>query len=394
MKKVLEGSMAISDSIRMTEPKVISAYPITPQTHIVEHLSQMVADGDLKAEYVMVESEHSAASVVLGASACGVRTYTATAAQGLLYMEEVIYNIAGMRLPVVLTVANRAVSAPISIWNDMQDSMALRDSGAIQLVAENNQEAYDMHIQAYKIAENPEVMLPVMVCVDGFVLTHTFEVVETIDHIEKVREYLPPLNMKYTLDINNPFSFGTVGEPSVYLETRFRLSNAINNSKSIIVDAANDYKEMFGKYEGALIDTYKMDDADTVIVAMGSVLGTIKDVVDELREAGKKIGVLKIRAFRPFPADEIVNALKNIKNAIVIEKAVSLGKGGILSCEIRDALYQRRINSVNVNGYVMGLGGRDITPKNIYDLIIKAEKEEDVDGEFFGLNNELLNKVF
>ena len=394
MKKVLEGSMAISDSIRMAEPKVISAYPITPQTHIVEHLSQMVADGDLKAEYVMVESEHSAASVVLGASACGVRTYTATAAQGLLYMEEVIYNIAGMRLPVVLTVANRAVSAPISIWNDMQDSMALRDSGAIQLVAENNQEAYDMHIQAYKIAENPEVMLPVMVCVDGFVLTHTFEVVETIDHIEKVREYLPPLNMKYTLDINNPFSFGTVGEPSVYLETRFRLSNAINNSKSIIVDAANDYKEMFGKYEGALIDTYKMDDADTVIVAMGSVLGTIKDVVDELREAGKKIGVLKIRAFRPFPADEIVNALKNIKNAIVIEKAVSLGKGGILSCEIRDALYQRRINSVNVNGYVMGLGGRDITPKNIYDLIIKAEKEEDVDGEFFGLNNELLNKVF
>ena len=394
MKKVLEGSMAISDSIRMTEPKVISAYPITPQTHIVEHLSQMVADGDLKAEYVMVESEHSAASVVLGASACGVRTYTATAAQGLLYMEEVIYNIAGMRLPVVLTVANRAVSAPISIWNDMQDSMALRDSGAIQLVAENNQEAYDMHIQAYKIAENPDVMLPVMVCVDGFVLTHTFEVVETIDHIEKVREYLPPLNMKYTLDINNPFSFGTVGEPSVYLETRFRLSNAINNSKSIIVDAANDYKEMFGKYEGALIDTYKMDDADTVIVAMGSVLGTIKDVVDELRESGKKIGVLKIRAFRPFPADEIVNALKNIKNAIVIEKAVSLGKGGILSCEIRDALYQRRINSVNVNGYVMGLGGRDITPKNIYDLIIKAEKEEDVDGEFFGLNNELLNKVF
>ena len=394
MKKVLEGSMAISDSIRMAEPKVISAYPITPQTHIVEHLSQMVADGDLKAEYVMVESEHSAASVVLGASACGVRTYTATAAQGLLYMEEVIYNIAGMRLPVVLTVANRAVSAPISIWNDMQDSMALRDSGTIQLVAENNQEAYDMHIQAYKIAENPEVMLPVMVCVDGFVLTHTFEVVETIDHIEKVREYLPPLNMKYTLDINNPFSFGTVGEPSVYLETRFRLSNAINNSKSIIVDAANDYKEMFGKYEGALIDTYKMDDADTVIVAMGSVLGTIKDVVDELREAGKKIGVLKIRAFRPFPADEIVNALKNIKNAIVIEKAVSLGKGGILSCEIRDALYQHRINSVNVNGYVMGLGGRDITPKNIYDLIIKAEKEEDVDGEFFGLNNELLNKVF
>jgi len=323
-----------------------------------------------------------------------VRTYTATAAQGLLYMAEVIYNIAGMRLPVVLTVANRAVSAPISIWNDMQDSMALRDSGAIQLVAENNQEAYDMHIQAYKIAENPDVMLPVMVCVDGFVLTHTFEVVETIDHIEKVREYLPPLNMKYTLDINNPFSLGTLGEPSVYLETRYRLSNAINNSKSVIVDAANDYKEMFGKYEGALIDPYKMDDADTVIVAMGSVLGTIKDVVDELRESGKKIGVLKIRSFRPFPADEIVNALKNIKNAIVIEKAVSLGKGGILSCEIRDALYQRRINSVNVNGYVMGLGGRDITPKNIYDLIIKAEKQEDVDGEFFGLNSELLNKVF
>lgn len=394
MKKVLEGSMAISDSIRMAEPKVISAYPITPQTHIVEHLSQMVADGDLKAEYIMVESEHSAASVVLGASACGVRTYTATAAQGLLYMEEVIYNIAGMRLPVVITVANRAVSAPISIWNDMQDSMALRDSGAIQLVAENNQEAYDMHIQAYKIAENPDVMLPVIVCVDGFVLTHTFEVVDTIDHIEKVREYLPPLNMQYKLDVNDPFSFGTIAEPSVYLEARYNLSTAINNSKSIIINAANEYKEMFGKYEGALIDPYKMDDADTVIVAMGSVLGTIKDVVDELRESGKKIGVLKVRSFRPFPADEIVNALKNIKNAIIIEKAVSLGKGGILSCEIRDALYQRKVDSVNVNGYILGLGGRDITPKNIYDLIMKAEKEENIDGEFFGLNNEMLNKVF
>jgi pyruvate ferredoxin oxidoreductase alpha subunit len=389
MKKVLEGSMAISDAVRIAEPKVISAYPITPQTHIVEHLSQMVADGNLKAEFVIVESEHTAASVCLGASACGVRTYTATASQGLLYMSEVIYNIAGMRLPVVLTVANRAVSAPINIWNDMQDSMALRDSGAIQLYAENNQEAYDMHIQAFRIAEDPEVMLPVMVCVDGFVLTHTFEVVETIDDIEKVKEYLPPLNMEYKLDVDNPYSFGTLGEPSVYMESRFNLSNAINNSKKIIVSAAAEYKEMFGKFQGSLIDTYKLDDAKTVIVAMGSVLGTIKDVVDELRQSGKKIGVLKVRSFRPFPEDEIVEALENAKNVIVIEKAVSLGKGGILSQEIRDALYKRKITSINVNGYILGLGGRDITPKNIYDLVIKAEKEENIDGEFVGLNQQI-----
>lgn len=390
MKKVLEGSMAISEGVRMSEPHVISAYPITPQTHIVEHLSQMVADGDLKSEFVMVESEHSAASVVLGASACGVRTYTATASQGLLYMEEVIYNIAGMRLPVVLTVANRAISAPINIWNDMQDAMAIRDAGAIMLVAEDNQEAYDMHIQAFKIAEDPDVMLPIAVNVDGFVLTHTFEVVETIDDIGMVREFLPPLNMKYKLDVDNPYSFGTLAEPSVYMETRYSLSNAINYSKKVITRVAQEYKEMFGKFHGALIDPYKMDDAETVIVAMGSVLGTIKDVVDEMRESGKKIGVLKIRSFRPFPGDEIVDALKNTRNVIVIEKAVSLGKGGILSMEIRDVFYRRKITSVSINGYTLGLGGRDITPKNIHDLVLKAEKEENVDGEFVGLKQQLL----
>ncbi len=390
MKKVLEGSMAISDGVRMSEPQVISAYPITPQTHIVEHLSQMVADGDLKSEFVMVESEHSAASVVLGASACGVRTYTATASQGLLYMEEVIYNIAGMRLPIVLTVANRAISAPINIWNDMQDAMAIRDTGAIMLVAEDNQEAYDMHIQAFKIAEDPDVMLPVAVNVDGFVLTHTFEVVETIDDIGKIREFLPPLNMKYKLDVNNPYSFGTLAEPSVYMETRYSLSNAINYSKKVITRAANEYKDMFGKFHGALIDTYKMDDSETVIVAMGSVLGTIKDTVDEMRESGKKIGVLKIRSFRPFPEDEIIDALKNVRNVIVIEKAVSLGKGGILSMEIRDVFYRHKITSASINGYTLGLGGRDITPKNIHDLVLRAEKEENVDGVFIGLKQQLL----
>ena len=390
MKKVLEGSMAISDGVRMVEPHVISAYPITPQTHIVEHLSQMVADGDLNAEFIMVESEHTAASVVLGASACGVRTYTATASQGLLYMEEVIYNIAGMRLPVVFTIANRAVSAPINIWNDMQDAMAIRDTGAIMLIAENNQEAYDMHIQAFKIAENPDVMLPVTVNVDGFVLTHTFEVVETIDSIEKVREYLPPLNMEYKLDVDNPYSFGTLGEPSVYMESRYNLSNAVNNSKRYIIQAAQEYKEMFGKFQGALIDAYKMDDAKIVIVAMGSVLGTIKDVVDELRESGKKIGVLKVRSFRPFPEDEIADALQNAQNVIVIEKAISLGKGGILSMEIRDVLYKHKMTSISVNGYTIGLGGRDITPKNIHDLVLRAEKEENVDGEFIGLTQQYL----
>ena len=390
MKQVLEGSMAIADGVRMAEPHVISAYPITPQTHIVEHLSQMVADGDLKAEFIMVESEHSAASVVLGASACGVRTYTATASQGLLYMEEVIYNIAGMRLPVVMTLANRAISAPINIWNDMQDAMAIRDTGAIMLVAENNQEAYDMHIQAFKIAENQDVMLPVIVNVDGFVLTHTFEVVETIDSIDKVKEYLPPINMEYKLDVENPYSFGTLGEPSVYMESRYNLYNAMNFSRNVIIEAAKEFKDMFGRFYGGLTDSYKLDDAQTVIVAMGSVLGTIKDAVDELRESGKKIGVLKIRSFRPFPEDEIVAALKNAKNVIVIEKAICPGKGGILSVEIRDSLFKHKINSVSVNGYTLGLGGRDITPKNIHDLVARAEKEENVDGEFVGLSQQYL----
>ncbi|MHB1662108.1 MAG: transketolase C-terminal domain-containing protein, partial [bacterium] len=281
-------------------------------------------------------------------------------------------------------------SAPINIWNDMQDAMAIRDAGAIMLVAENNQEAYDMHIQAFKIAENQDVMLPVVVNVDGFVLTHTFEVVETIDSIEKVREYLPPLNMEYKLDVDNPYSFGTLGEPSVYMESRYNLYNAMNFSRKVISDAAKDFKDMFGRFYGALIDTYRMEDAQTVIVAMGSVLGTIKDAVDELREAGKKVGVLKVRSFRPFPEEEIVSALKNARNVIVVEKAISPGKGGILSVEIRDSLFKHKVNSVIVNGYTLGLGGRDITPKNIYDLVIRAEKEENVDGEFIGLSQQYL----
>lgn len=387
MKKVIEGSMAVAEAVKACRPHVISAYPITPQTHIVENLSQMVADGELKSEFINVESEFGAASVILGASVTGARAYSTTTAQGLLLMVEVLFNIAGLRLPVSITCANRAISAPINIWNDHQDSMTVRDSGWIQLYAEDCQEAADMQLQAYKIAEKPEISLPVLVNMDGFILTHAFEPVELFDQ-KMADEFLPPYKPEKYLTTKDPVTFGILAEPAYYAETRYRLQQAIEASKAVIDQVADEFKDKFGRYSGGLVDKYRLDDAKVAMVAMGSVVGTMREVVDELREKGEKVGLLKVRAFRPFPKEAIYEALKHVETMVVMEKALSLGLGGILLNEMKTVFYGKE-KEPRMCGFIAGLGGRDIPNQSIVDAVKKAQSEK-VEDHFVDLREELI----
>jgi pyruvate ferredoxin oxidoreductase alpha subunit len=382
-----EGSKAVAETIRVCRPNVISAYPITPQTHIVEELSQMVANGLIKAEYVNVESEFSAASVVLGASATGARTYTATTSQGLLLMTEVLFNISGMRLPVVLTCANRAVSAPINIWNDQQDSISVRDAGWVQLYAEDIQEASDLHLQAYRIAEHPEVLLPVMVCMDGFVLTHAYEPVELISQ-EEADAFLPPYRPQYYLTPKNPLTFGAMLGPDAYMEARYQLDKALRDSAKIIEEVALEFQKKLGRFQGTLIDTYQVEGAEIVLVAMGSVVSTIKEAIDTLRKEGEKVGVLKVRAFRPFPKEEICEALGGAKEVLVLDRAFSPGSGSVLTNEVRAAFCGRK-PTPQIRGHIVGLGGREINVETIIG-IIKNRAEVGREDKFVDLKEALI----
>ncbi len=362
-----EGSKAVAETVRVSRPHVISAYPITPQTHIVEELSSMVANGLLKAEFVNVESEFAAASVVLGASATGARTYTATTSQGMLLMTEVLFNISGMRLPVVLTCANRAISSPINIWNDQQDSISVRDAGWIQLYAEDIQEASDLHLQAFRIAEHPDVLLPVMVCMDGFVLTHAYEPVDLITQ-EEADEFLPPFKPEHYLTPKNPLTYGAMLGPEAYMEARYQLERALTDSASVIEDVTLEFKKKIGRFQGVFVDGYKTDDAEIILVAMGSIISTIKEAVDNLRKEGHKVGVLKVRMFRPFPKEEIYDALKGARDVLVMDRAFSPGSGGVLATEVKAAFYGREAVP-NIKGYVIGLGGRDVNIDTILNVV-------------------------
>ena len=393
MKEFLEGSRAVAEVVRLCKPGVISAYPITPQTHIVEELAQMVANGQLKSQFVNVESEHSAASVVLGAVATGVRAFTATSSQGLIYMAEVLFNIAGMRLPLVLTCANRALSAPINIWNDQQDSISLRDSGWIQLYAENNQEAVDFHLLGYRIGEDKSVMLPVMVCMDGFILTHGMESVD-IPQQEEVDKFLPAYKPLYKLDPAEPVSMGLLADPDYYLETRYAIQETFKELLKFIPKVAQDFSKVFGRdYKDGLIEEYFTRDAEKVIVAMGSVCGTIKEVVDELRKKGKKVGLLKIISYRPFPYERICQALKNVPKIACLDKAVSLGAYAPLACEVRAAFFGQKKSPKVISSFVAGLGGRDITLETIKEIFKKLNQKE-LDLEFMDLKPELLKQEY
>jgi len=392
MKELLEGSRAIAEVVKLCKPGVISAYPITPQTHIVEELAQMVADGKLKASFVNVESEHSAASVVLGGEAAGVRSYTATSSQGLLYMAEVIFNIAGLRLPVVLACANRAVSAPINIWNDQQDSLSLRDSGWIQLVAENIQEAVDFHLIAYRLGEDKDIMLPVMVCLDGFILTHGIETVD-IPSQESVDKFLPPYQPLYKLDPNNPVTLGPLVDPESYTETRYAIEQTLKDALKLIPNIAVDFSKAFGRHYNGLVEEYRLDDAERAIVAMGSVCGTVKDVVDILRSKGKKVGLLKITSFRPFPAQQVYEALKDIPKVGVLDRALSLGSFAPLTCEVKAVFANKKKRPQAINSFIVGLGGRDITLdsiKEVFRLLSLKERP----AEYIDLKPELLRERY
>jgi pyruvate ferredoxin oxidoreductase alpha subunit len=385
MMEITEGSHAVSEAIRLCRPQVVSAYPITPQTHIVEDLADFVANGRLDAEYLTVDNELSALSACIGASATGSRTYSATTSQGLALMFEACFNAAGMRLPIVVSIANRAMGAPLSIWNDQQDSISLRDSGWLQFYAEDNQEATDLHFLAYKVAEDPSIQLPVFVCFDGFILSHTYEPIDMISQ-EQVDTYLPKYNPAEKLDAKDPIRFGMYETPDYYLEFRYEMDQAQKRAKDTIAKYGREFGTLFGRDYSALVEGYHLDDAETAIVAMGSVCGTVKDAIDEMRAAGKKVGLLKIRIFRPFPSEEIKNALSKVQRVAVLDKNISLGaRGGATVLEVRDALYG---STIPVKGYVLGLGGRDIRKKDIKEIVSRAESG--IGDQFYGLRKELI----
>ena len=299
-------------------------------------------------------------------------------------MFEVCFNVAGMRLPIVMSIANRALGAPLSIWNDQQDSISLRDSGWIQFYAEDNQEATDLHILAYRVAEDFSVLLPAFVCFDGFILSHTYEPIDILSQ-EDVDKFLPKFAPYQRLDAADPISFGMYATPDYYLEFRYETDCALKRAKGVIQKAGKEFGTMFGRDYSALVEGYRLDDAETAIVAMGSICGTIKDAIDEMRDAGKKVGLLKIRVFRPFPDDEIAQALLKVQHVAVLDKDISLGSKGAVALEVRDALYQ---TGIPVKGYILGLGGRDVRKKDIKEIVSLVEKG--IGDQFFGLRKELL----
>jgi pyruvate ferredoxin oxidoreductase alpha subunit len=357
----------VAETVALCRPEVVCAYPISPQTHIVEGLSDLVREGRLDpCEYVTVESEFAALSVCIGASAAGARTYTATASQGLLYMAEALYNASGLGLPIVMTVSNRAIGAPINIWNDHSDAMSQRDCGWIQLYAEDNQEAADLHVQAFRLAE--QLSLPVMVCMDGFVLTHAYERVD-MPTAEQVDAFLPRFEPRQMLDPGEPVTIGAMVGPEAFTEVKYLAHAKQMQALDAIPSVAADFERIFGRPSGGLVRGYRAEDAKTVVVALGSVLGTIEDTIDELREEGVSIGALAIKSFRPFPLEEVRAALAGAKRVVVLEKALAVGIGGIVSANVRMAL-----SGIELHGYtvIAGLGGRPIVKRSLRELFAAA----------------------
>jgi pyruvate ferredoxin oxidoreductase alpha subunit len=384
--KQTEGSHAVAEAVALCRPQVVCAYPITPQTHIVEGLGEMVKDGTLRqCDYINVESEFAAMSVAIGASAAGVRTYTATSSQGLLFMAEAVYNAAGLGLPIVMTVGNRAIGAPINIWNDHSDSMSMRDAGWIQLYAETNQEALDLHIQAFRIAE--ELSCPVMVCMDGFILTHAYERVD-VPTQDQVDAFLPPYLPRQVLDPAEPVSMGALVGPEAFTEVRYLAHHKQMRALGLIPQVAKEFRQAFGRDSGGLIRAYRTDDADTIVVALGSVNGTVQEVVDEMRARGVRVGSVSICSFRPFPLAPLREALRGARRVVVLEKCLAVGLGGIVSDGVRKSL-----SGIHLGGYtvIAGLGGRAITRASLTKLVEAAERDELEQVTFLDLNAEVVS---
>jgi len=388
MLKQIEGSRAIAETVALCRPEVICAYPITPQTHIVEALGEMVRTGELApCAFMNVDSEFSALSVAVGASVAGARAYTATASQGLLYMAEVVYNAAGLGLPIVMTLANRAIGAPINIWNDHSDAMALRDAGWIQLFAADNQEAVDLHVQAFRIAET--LSLPVMVCVDGFVLTHAVERVDLPSQAQ-VDAFLPAFKPVQVLDPDAPMTIGALVGPEAFTEVRYLAHRKLLGALELIPHLAADFQERFGRGSGGLVHGYRLGDAEIVLVALGSVNGTIQDVVDAWRGAGRRVGALGICTFRPFPTDAVRTALKSTRQVLVIDRNLAPSSGGVLATDVRAALPDQR---QQVCAVIAGLGGRAITRPAVERLLEQATRGVVEPLHFLDLDRRLADRV-
>lgn len=382
----MEASIAVSEAVKLANADVIAAYPITPQTHIVEHLSELVAQGELDAEFIPVESEHSAMSACLGSAASGARTFTATAGQGLELMHEVVYVASSMRLPIVMAVANRALSSPLSVWGDHSDAMSVRDTGWIQIFVENGQEAVDNILCAFRIAEDHRVLLPVMVHLDGFHLSHMVEPIMLPDQKE-VDEFLPPNNYPLPLDPSHPVSMGDFAPPAIYMETKWAQEMSLETCAPVISEVWKKFGQKFGRHYSP-IECYRCEDCDVLLMTMGSYSETAMMAIDIMREAGKKIGLFHIRLWRPFPYEELRQTVKNAKTIIVLDRAISFGgPGGPVASEIKAALYPLP-QKPQVVGIVGGLGGRDISPADFETLVERgleiakngSEREFDIFG--------------
>jgi len=390
MKKILlSGNTSLSYAVKQLDVDVISAYPITPQTTMVEKLSEYVANGELDAEFIPVESEHSALTAALAASAAGARVFTSTSSQGLLLMHEILFITATMRMPVVMGIADRAISAPINIWNDHSDIMAQRDAGWICFFAESAQEAYDKTIQAYRIAEDENVHIPVNLNFDGFILTHTYEPVTTLDD-EQVLKYAPKKVRSLVLDPKKPYTFGALGSPEYYFEAKYQAVKALENSFETIVKADKEYGDISGREYGIFND-YMTEDADTILVSLGSIGGSVREIARRMRRDGAKVGALSLKLFRPFPAKQIVDALSKAGSVVVLEKATSPGAlAGPLYMEVQASLktFDAKTPAINV---IAGLGGRDIGPEDIRvmfnkGLKVASQKRVDTIMEYVGVN--------
>ena len=389
MLKQIEGSRAMAEAIALCRPEVICAYPITPQTHLVEGLGEMVKGGRLaNCEFINVESDFSALSVAIGASAAGARAYTATSSQGLLLMAEAVYNASGLGLPIVMTLVNRSIGAPANIWNDHSDAMSMRDAGWVQLFAETNQEAVDLHIQAFRLAE--ELSIPVMVCVDGFILTHAVERVD-IPNQAMVDAFLPPYDPVQVLDPAEPVTMGAMVGPDAFTEVRFLAHYKQTKALRFITQFADSFAKVFGRESGGVLRGYRTEDAQMVVIAMGSVCGTIKDTIDEMRDDGIPIGLVTLVSYRPFPIDALQNILEGARKVVVIDKSVSLGMGGPLANNVGVAL-RNLPRRPRLHAVVAGLGGRPITRQSLHRLFRQAATEPWEGALFLDMNDRVVGR--
>ncbi len=376
MERVISGNEAVAYGAMLSRVQVIPAYPISPQTTIVEALSDFCASGLLKADFVKVESEHSAMACCIGAASAGARTFTATSAQGLALMHEVLHWAAGARLPIVMANVNRAMSAPWTMWCDQGDSLAQRDTGWLQFYCEDNQEVLDSVIMAYRISE--KVLLPSMVCLDGFILSHTYEQVE-IPEIREVDEYLPAYVSKFKLDVADPHSFNAAFLPDIYMEQRVKMQTAMEEAKGVAKTVDKEFGQAFGRSYGTM-EEYFVEDADILLVTTGTVTGTARVVVDEYREKGERVGLLKMKMFRPFPTEDVRRVLQQVKKVAVVDRNISFGATGIFAQEIRSALHHHG-EGTSVFGFITGLGGRDVTPAVLKEIVEFAKGKEAPEGD-------------